>query len=146
MTHPKEAPSTLLVYTTAYLSYEPFDVNEVLTDSLTRMVMFKPDCYGLTVDADVIVTSPTAATRTLCVYCNTEHQAADLLDLSVVVYGQPSVLVVDSKTHTASRWEIVDAHTVDPKLKVTPVGTFQKQNTGSDQYYTIRGERWEVSQ
>lgn len=154
MIHTKQPANQFYVFLTAYRSYETTEVNEIHTRGMASEIRKLPWTYGVIENGDVQGCFKEAGTevaineRTLKVRARNENEMANLVYLACKVYDQDVVLVVNSQTHTAALGtiEMVGAYPMQyPRLKLEVIGTFTQQDTGSEHYSIINGERWEVA-
>lgn len=154
MIHTKQPANQFYVFLTAYRSHECTEVNEIHTRGMASEIRKYPGQYGIIEDADVqgcfkeegaeVATNE----RTLKVRARNEYEMANLVYLACKIYDQDAALVVNSQTHTASLGTVewVGRYPMQyPQLKLDEIGTFTKQDTGSEHYSIINGERWEVA-
>lgn len=154
MIHTKEQANVFHVYLTAYRSTNTHEVNEILTNGLVKRISAFPGQYGSLVDSGVQGCFKEAGQqvatieRTLLVRCTKLSQVAELTDLACLGYDQDAVLQVNSQTHTAIlnsiEWQGEYPNRY-PQVKESVIGVFTKQDTGSEMYSIINGERWEVA-
>lgn len=154
MIYTKEQPNVFYVYLTAYRSINSWAVNEILTTEMAGRIRRHPGFYGNLINTSVEgcyhekgVGLPTVE-RTLVVKCTKPSQVAELTALACGEYDQDAVLQVNSQTHTAilnSLETVGDYPQSYQQLKEETIGIFTKQDTGSEMYSIVNGERWEVA-
>ncbi len=154
MIHTKQPANQFYVFLTAYRSYECTEVNEIHTRGMAAEIRKYPGMYGVIEDGDVQGCFKEAGTevatneRTLKVRARNQYEMENLTYLACKVYHQDAVLVVTSQTHTAALGtiEMQGEYPMQyPQMKLDVIGTFTKQDTGSEHYSIIDGERWEVA-
>ena len=154
MIYTNEPANVFYVYLTAYRSFESLEVNEIHTKALARQIATYPGQFG-TLTHDNIQgcyhesgAESASIERTLRVTCHKASQVAELAYLACKTYDQDAILQVNSQTHTAilNSLETIGEYPQSYKqLKEETIGVFTKQDTGSEMYSIVNGERWEVA-
>ena len=154
MIYTNEPANVFYVYLTAYRSTNPYAINEIFTKEMAARIKKHPGFYGSLINHNVEgcyheagVDLPSVE-RTLVVKCTKPSQVAELTRLACEDYDQDAVLQVNSQTHTAilNSLETVGEYPQSYKrLKEEIIGVLTKQDTGSEMYSIINGERWEVA-
>lgn len=154
MIHTKQPANQFYVFLTAYRSYETTEVNEIHTRSIAQHIRKYPGALGVVENTDVqgcykeAGAESASIERTLKVRARNHYEMSNLVYLACKNYDQDAVLVINSQTHTAALGtiEMVGEYPMQyPRLKLDVIGTFTKQDTGSEHYSIINGERWEVA-
>lgn len=154
MIHTKQPANQFYVFLTAYRSYESTEVNEIHTRSIAQHIRKYPGALGIVENTDVqgcykeAGAESASIERTLKVRARNHYEMSNLVYLACKNYDQDAVLVVNSQTHTAALGtiEMCGEYPMQyPRLKLEVIGTFTKQDTGSEHYSIINGERWEVA-
>lgn len=154
MIYTNEPANVFYVYLTAYRSINGYTINELMTKEMAAHIKSLPGFYGSLINQNVEgcyheagVGLPSVE-RTLVVKCTKLSQVAELTRLACEDYDQDAVLQVNSQTHTAilcsMEWE-GEYPCRFHRLKDETIGVFTKQDTGSEMYSIINGERWEVA-
>lgn len=148
MIHTNEPANVFFVYLTAYRSHESQEVNEAMLKGMTREIRKFSGSYGSLQMENVVgcyheagAESPSIE-RTLMVKCHNRAQVGELAVLACKGYFQDAILEVSSQTHTA---KLIKYDTTKMVHSEETIGTFTKQDTGSEMYSIINGERWEVA-
>lgn len=154
MIHTKQPANQFYVFLTAYRSHECTEVNEIHTRRMASEIRKYPGMYGVIENDNVQGCFKEAGAesatneRTLKVRARNLNELEHLVYLACKICNQDAVLVVTSQTHTAALGTIEmigEYPQAYPQMKLDVIGTFTKQDTGSEHYSIIDGERWEVA-
>lgn len=154
MIHTKQPANQFYVFLSAYRSHESQEVNEKMTKGLIAEVRKFPGTYGVIEHENVqgcfkeAGAESASIERTIKVRARNIAEVEALTYLACKVHNQDAVLIVNSQTHTTSLGLIEERGEYPltyPVLAQQALGVFTKQDTASEHYSIIDGERWEVA-